>query len=138
MVSPLFLFWYIFLNVLFLLNFLLPIPRLYEFPELSTQKSFLNLETACEIVIFAHFLIFLCSLCSIELQIFQIFAPFHTPNFIHSYFTFLFSFFVLFFIILLFTTVFIIFISHYKQHHLLFQIFLFCNFAYSCCLRLHF
>ena len=93
MVSPLFLFWYIFLNVLFLLNFLLPIPRLYEFPELAKQKSFLNLETAGEIVIFAHFLIFLCSLCSIELQIFQIFAPVHTPNFIHSYFTFLFSYF---------------------------------------------
>ena len=35
LVSPLFLFWYIFLNVLFLLNFYCQIPRLYEFSELS-------------------------------------------------------------------------------------------------------
>ena len=104
----------------------------------SKQNAFLKLETAGKIVIFAHFLIFLCSLCSIELQIFQIFAPVRTPNFIHSYFTFLFSYLVSFHIVLLFTTIFLIFILYYKQHHLLFQIFLFCNFAYSCCLSLHF
>ena len=51
---------------------------------------------------------------------------------------FCFHIFVSFCIILLFTTIFIIFSSYYKQHHLLFQIFLFCNFAYSCCLSLHF
>ena len=51
---------------------------------------------------------------------------------------FCFHIFVSFCIILLFTTIFIIFSLYYKQHHLLFQIFLFCNFAYSCCLSLHF
>ena len=88
MVSSNFLFVVFSFNVLFLLNFLLPHTEALWISWTLSKTHFWNLKLLVKLLFFAHFLIFLCSLCSIELQIFQIFAPVRTPNFIHSYFTF--------------------------------------------------
>ena len=88
------------------------------------EKLPLNLEEAGDIVIVAYFLIFLYSLCSIELKMFQILAPAHTPDFINSCpILFVFVFLFIFYSILIYKY-FHNFSSRQVQLHLLFQIYL--------------
>ena len=70
------------------------------------------------------FFIFLCSLCSIELKMFQIFAPVYTPDFINSCpILFVFAFLFVFYSIIIYKY-FHNFSSRQVQLHLLFQIYL--------------
>ena len=138
MVSSNFLFVVFSFNVLFLLNFLLPHTEALWISWTLSKTHFWNLKLLVKLLFLLIFLFFSVHFVLLNYKFSRsLLQSAHQTSYI-LILHFLFSYFVSFHIILLFTTIFIIFSLYYKQHHLLFQIFLFCNFAYSCCLSLHF